>query len=110
MQVIYFLYLLVAICFEIIGTTCLKLSQGFSQLIPSILTVVFYALSFGFMSLTLKKIDVGVAYAIWSGLGTALIATIGVLWFKEPMTILKLSSMVLIVLGVMGLNLSGGLH
>ena len=52
---------------------------------------VFYALSFGALSLTLKRIDVGVAYAVWSALGTALIATIGVLWFHEPVTALKSS-------------------
>jgi small multidrug resistance pump len=60
------------------------------------------------LSFTLKKIDVGVAYAIWSGFGTALIATIGILWFKEPLTLIKVGSLALIILGVIGLNLSGG--
>jgi small multidrug resistance pump len=61
-------------------------------------------------SLALKKIDVSVAYAVWSGVGTALIATIGVLWFKEPATALKLISLGLTIIGVVGLNLSGGGH
>jgi small multidrug resistance pump len=78
------IYLLLAILFEIAGTTALRISDGFSKLLPSIAMVVFYALSFGALSLTLKRIDVGVAYAVWSALGTALIATIGVLWFHEP--------------------------
>jgi small multidrug resistance pump len=62
------------------------------------------------LTLALKRIDVSVAYAVWSGVGTALIATIGVLWFKEPATALKLVSLGLIILGVIGLNMSGGTH
>ncbi|HEY7093324.1 MAG TPA: multidrug efflux SMR transporter [Ktedonobacterales bacterium] len=103
-------FLLLAILFEIAGTTMLKLSNGFSKLLPSIAMVIFYALSFGTLSLTLKRIDVGVAYAVWSALGTALIATIGVLWFHEPVTALKIISIVAIIGGVVGLYLSGGVH
>jgi len=58
----------------------------------------------------LKRIDVGVVYAIWSGVGTALIATIGILWFKEPVTLIKIASIALIILGVVGLNLGGITH
>jgi len=58
----------------------------------------------------LKKIDVSVAYAIWAGIGTALIVAVGVLWFKEPVTALKIISLGLIIIGVIGLNLSGGAH
>jgi small multidrug resistance pump len=104
------IYLLLAILLEIAGTTMLKLSDGFSKLLPSIAMVIFYALSFGTLSLTLKRIDVGVAYAVWSALGTALIAAIGVLWFHEPVTALKIISLVAIVGGVVGLYLSGGVH
>jgi small multidrug resistance pump len=104
------LYLALAIVLEISGTTCMKLSEGFTRIVPSILLFVFYILSFGMLTLALKKIDVSVAYAIWSGVGTALIATIGVLWFKEPATAIKLVSLGLIILGVVGLNLSGGTH
>jgi small multidrug resistance pump len=103
-------YLLLAIVLEIAGTTMLKLSDGFSKLAPSVAMAVLYALSFGALSLTLKRIDVGVAYAVWSALGTALIATIGVLWFHEPVTALKAFSLVAIIGGVVGLYLSGGVH
>ena len=104
------LYLALAILLEVTGTTCMKLSEGFTKLVPSILLFVFYSLSFGMLTLALKRIDVSVAYAVWSGMGTALIATIGVLWFKEPMTALKLISLALIIIGVVGLNLGGGTH
>jgi small multidrug resistance pump len=103
-------FLLLAILSEIVGTTMLRLSDGFTKLMPSVAMAVFYALSFGALSLTLKRIDVGVAYAVWSALGTALIATIGVLWFHEPLTALKALSLVAIVGGVVGLYLSGGVH
>lgn len=104
------LYLALAIVLEVSGTTCMKLSEGFTKLGPSILLVVFYTLSFGMLTLALKRLDVSIAYAVWSGVGTALIAAIGVLWFKEPVTALKLISLGLIIIGVMGLNLSGGAH
>jgi len=104
------LYLVLAILLEVSGTTCMKLSEGFTRMVPSILLVVFYTLSFGMLTLALKKIDVSIAYAIWSGVGTALIASIGVLWFREPATAMKLISLGLIIMGVVGLNLSGGAH
>ena len=104
------LYLILAILLEVSGTTCMKLSQGFTKVVPSILLFVFYTLSFSMLTLALKRIDVSIAYAVWSGVGTALIATIGVLWFKEPATAVKLVSLGLIILGVIGLNLSGGTH
>jgi len=88
----------------------MKLSEGFTRMVPSILLVVFYALSFGMLTLALKKLDMSVAYAVWSGVGTALIATIGVLWFKEPATALKLISIALIIAGVVGLNMTGSAH
>jgi small multidrug resistance pump len=67
----------------------MKLSDGFSKLTPSILMFIFYGLSFALFVLALKRIDVSVAYAIWSGLGVLLIAIVGTLYFKEPMTALK---------------------
>lgn len=103
-------FLVLAILFEVMGTTALKFAQGFTKLVPSITVVVCYGLSFWLLSLTLKKIDVGIAYAVWSAVGTALITTIGILWFKEPITALKIGSVVLIILGVVGLNLGGGAH
>jgi small multidrug resistance pump len=103
-------YLVLTILFEVTGTTALKLSQGFSHLAPSLVVVVSYCLSFYLLSLTLKKMEVGVVYAIWSAVGTALIATIGILWFKELISVLKIGSLALIILGVIGLNLSGVGH
>jgi small multidrug resistance pump len=105
-----FIYLVLAILFEVAGTTALKLSEGFTKLWPSILMVVFYAATFGLLSLTLKKVDIGVAYAIWAAVGTALIALIGVIWFNEPLTFLKLAALGFIIIGVVMLNLAGGVH
>lgn len=85
----------------------MKLSNGFSKLIPSILIFVFYAASFSVFTLALKKIDVSIGYAIWAGLGTALITVIGIFWFKEPVNALKMISLIVVIAGVIGLNLSG---
>ena len=104
------IYLGVAIIMEISGTTMMKLSEGFSRLIPSILMFLFYVGSLIFLTLALKKIDVGVAYAIWSGLGTAAITILGVMFFGEQINLMKVASILLIIVGVVGLNLSGGTH
>jgi small multidrug resistance pump len=100
--------LFAAIAFEVMGTTSMKLSRGFTRLIPSISIFVCYGISFVFTTFALKRLDVSTVYAVWSGVGTALVALIGWLWFKEPLTALKIVSLGLIVLGVIGLNLSGG--
>lgn len=102
--------LIVAICLEVAGTTSMKLSNGFERFWPSLLIFVFYALSFTALTLVLKRMEVGPVYAIWSGLGTALVAVIGYVWFKETMTPLKLGSICLILLGVVGLHLTEGGH
>lgn len=102
------IYLFLAICLEVAGTTNMKLSQGFTKIVPSILLVVFYACSFSLMTIVLKKIDVSVAYTIWSGLGTTLIVGIGIIWFKESVTLMKMISIILIIIGVIGLKLSSG--
>ncbi|ABC24147.1 DMT family transporter [Rhodospirillum rubrum] len=94
-----------AILFELAGTTAMKLSEGFTRLLPSVALVVCYAISFTLLTLTLKKMDVSIAYAIWSGAGTVLITVIGILVFKEPATLLKVLCIALIVAGVVGLNL-----
>ena len=99
------IYLICAITMEVIGTTNMKLSQGFTKTVPSVLMFVFYGFSFAFLTLALKKIDLSLSYAIWSGVGTALIAAIGVLYFKEPVTAIKIVSIGLIVIGVVGLAL-----
>ena len=105
-----YFYLLCAILLEVCGTTSMKLSQGFTRLWPSILIFVFYGLSFTLLTMVLKRIEVSMAYAIWSGVGTAIIATVGILYFKESLTLLKLVSLTLVILGVIGLNLSEGMH
>ena len=106
----HWIFLIAAILFEISGTTAMKLSNGFTKLIPSILMGCFYIASFSSLAFVLKKIDVSVAYAIWSGLGTALIAVIGIYYFNEPLSTLKMVSIALIIIGVVGLNVSGGVH
>ena len=101
---VYWLSLAGAILLEVAGTTSMKLSQGFTRTLPSILLFVFYAMSFTLMTIAVKKIDMSVSYAIWSGVGTALIALIGIGWFHESLTTLKVVSLALIVAGVLGLN------
>ena len=102
----YWFYLAMAIVLEVMGTTCMKLSEGFKRLIPSVLVFVLYMVSFSFMILALKKMELGVVYAIWAVLGTAMIALIGIVWFQESVSLLKIASILFIVLGVVGLRLS----
>ena len=93
-----------AIVLEIAGTVSMKMSQGFTRTLPSVLIFVFYAASFALMTVAVKKIDMSVSYAIWSGVGTATIALIGVFWFRESLTLVQIASIVLIVTGVIGLR------
>jgi small multidrug resistance pump len=106
----HWVYLVLAILSEVAGTVCMKLSAGFTKTLPSVLMWVFYAVCFAFLALTLKKIDVGVAYAIWSGVGTALIATVGIIYFREPLTMMRAIGLITIIAGVVILNLTGGSH
>ncbi|MBW1951820.1 MAG: multidrug efflux SMR transporter [Deltaproteobacteria bacterium] len=101
-------FLILAIILEVSGTISMKLSQGFSKFLPSLAMFIFYGFSLVSLTLALKKIDVSIAYAVWSGLGTALIATAGMMWFKEPVSVFKLISLGLVIIGIIGLNLSGG--
>ena len=97
-------YLIIGIFLEVLGTTFLKLSDGFNNLVPSILMFVFWGAGFGFLSFALRKIDISVAYAIWSGTGIAFMAVVGIIWFGEVVSTLKIISISLIILGVIGLN------
>ncbi len=106
----YWFSLTCAILLEVAGTTSMKLSEGFTKLVPSVLLFVFYAASFVALTFSLRKIDVSVAYAIWSGIGTGLITVIGMLYFRETATVFKMMSIGLIIIGVVGLNLSGANH
>lgn len=99
-----FLFLFIAILFETIGTTALKTSEQFSKLTPSIITIIAYIGAFYFLSLTLKTMPVGIAYAIWSGVGIILITTIGWLYFKQPLDFASVIGLILIVSGVIIIN------
>jgi small multidrug resistance pump len=101
---LYWLALAGAIVLEIAGTVSMKMSRGFTQTLPSILLFVFYAVSFALMTVAVKRIDMSVSYAIWSGVGTATIALIGVLWFREALTWIQIGSIALIIAGVVGLR------
>ena len=101
------LFLTLAIVLEVCGTTCMKLSEGFSRLIPSVLIFIFYGFSFTAFTLALKRIDLSFAYAVWAGLGVLLIGAIGILYFREPISVLKVISTILIIAGVVGLYASG---
>ncbi len=100
-------FLIDAILAEVVGTTCMKLSEGFTRLVPSVLIFIFYAFSFKALTFALKKLDVSIAYAVWSGVGTAIVAFIGYFVFSEPLGVIKILSILLIILGVVGLNLGG---
>ena len=93
------------IVFEVLGTICMKYAAGFTRLIPSVLVFIFYGLSLGALVLVLKKMEVSLAYAVWASAGTALIALIGILWFHESVSVAKVASICLIILGIIGLNL-----
>lgn len=97
-----------AIVLEVAGTTAMKLSAGLSRLVPSVVMALCYTGCFVCLSQALKQVEVGVAYAIWSGVGIALITGIGVLFFRETLSPLKLISIALIVVGIIGLRLGGG--
>ncbi|GGJ21676.1 DMT family transporter [Deinococcus roseus] len=98
-------FLMLSILADVIATAALKSSEGFTRLIPTLIVMVGYGLGFYFLSLSLKVMPVGTAYAVASGLGTALIVLLGALFLKEPLTASKLFSILLIVGGVVGLNL-----
>jgi small multidrug resistance pump len=95
-----YLLLAVAIVAEVIGTSALKAAAGFTRPLPSLVVVVGYGVAFYFLSLALKSIPVGVAYAIWSGVGVALITLIGWLVFKQRLDAAALAGIALIVAGV----------
>lgn len=98
-------YLLGAIVSEVIATSALKASEGFSRLWPSVLVVTGYAAAFYLLSLTLRSIPIGVAYAIWSGLGIALISVIGWVLYDQSLDRAALAGIALIVAGVLVIQL-----
>jgi small multidrug resistance pump len=103
--------LLIAILAEIIGTSALRLSEGFTRLVPSIVVVAGYVATFYLMSLVLKSIPIGTVYATWSGLGTLGIVLVGVIVWHEPMDWPKIIGIAFIIVGVVLLNfVSGSSH
>lgn len=100
-----YLYLFVAIIFEVVATTALKQADGFTRLAPSLVTVLGYALAFYFLALTLRTMPVGIVYAIWSGAGIILITAIGWILFRQALDLPALVGMGLILAGVLVINL-----
>lgn len=95
-----YFYLAIAIVAEVIGTSALKATEGFTRAAPTVIVVIGYGIAFYFLSLALRHIPVGVAYAIWSGAGIALITLIGWLVFRQALDAAALAGILLIVLGV----------
>jgi small multidrug resistance pump len=104
------IYLMMAILLEVVGTTCMKLSVGFTKLVPSVAMFLLYGASLGVLTLALKKIDLNIAYATWSGLGTMLIVLLGIVIYDEPTTVGRMVSILIILLGVISLHLQPGVH
>lgn len=95
---------------EVIGTLCLKLSDGFSKLLRIVGTAICYGLAFWGLAIVMKRIDMSITYAVWSGVGTVLTAVVGILLFKEGVSMAKLSGIGMVVGGVVLLNVSGASH
>ncbi|RAY15914.1 QacE family quaternary ammonium compound efflux SMR transporter [Actinomadura craniellae] len=104
-----YVFLVLAIACEVVGTSLLKSTEGFSRLVPTAACLGAYALAFVWLAQAVKDVQVGVAYALWSGLGTAAIVAIGVTFLNEPVNAAKVIGIVLIITGVVVLNL-GGAH
>ncbi|MFA7505971.1 MAG: SMR family transporter [Burkholderiaceae bacterium] len=98
-------FLGVAIVAEVVATSALKASEGFSRWMPSLVVIAGYAIAFYFLSLTLRAIPVGVAYAIWSGLGVVLITAVGWIVFGQKLDLPALAGIGLILAGVLVMNL-----
>jgi small multidrug resistance pump len=100
------LLLSLAISSEVAATLALKASDGLSRPLPAVIVVVGYAVSFWLLALVLKHLSVGTTYAVWSAVGTAAIALIGIVAYGEAANVLKIASLALIVVGVVGLNVA----
>ena len=98
-------YLAIGIVFEVIATSALKLSDGFSETLPTLVCIVSFVIALSALSQTVKSLEIGVVYAIWSGVGITLITIIGLIFFQESVSFSKLFFIALIVVGVIGLQL-----
>ena len=96
----------IGILMELCGSTCMKLSKGFTNLYASIFTFVFWIFSFCVFIYALKYFDLSFAYAVWTGMGILLVSVIGMVFFKEPATMMKVISILIIITGVIMLNFS----
>jgi len=101
----HWIYLITAILAEVVATSSLKLSEGFTRLVPSIIVVVGYSISFYFLSLALKFIHLGMAYAIWCGVGVMLVTLVGWFFYKQSVDIPAIIGITLIFAGVLAINL-----
>ena len=106
----HYLYLFISIATEIIGTSFLKTSEGFTKLWPSLGTLLSFGICFYFLSLTIKFLPLNITYATWSGLGLVLTTIISVIVFKENVNLISIISIGLIVIGVVLLNVFGESH
>ena len=100
-----FIFLFLAIMLEVVGTSGLKASAQFTKLVPSVITVIAYVCAFYFLGLTLKTLPVGIAYAIWSGVGVVLISLIGLLFFKQSLDLSAVVGLGLIIARVIIINI-----
>jgi quaternary ammonium compound-resistance protein SugE len=100
------IYLLTAAVFEVVWAIVLKYTEGFKRLVPSVITLAAMYASFYFLSLSVKTLPIGTAYAVWTGIGTTGTAILGMVFFNESRELLRLASIALIILGVVGLKLS----
>ncbi len=100
-------FLIVAGIFETAFAVALKASDGFTKFLPSVLFVIFSIISFALLSLALKKLPVGTAYAVWTGIGTVGTLIFGIIVFREPVTVLRLVSIILIIAGIVGVRIAG---
>ncbi|WP_440579645.1 multidrug efflux SMR transporter [Stenotrophomonas maltophilia] len=99
------LFLVISICAEVVATSALKASEGFTKLVPSVVVVVGYGLAFYCLSIALRSIPVGIAYAVWAGVGIALVAAVGWVVYGQKLDAWALLGIGLILSGVMVLNL-----
>ncbi len=102
----HWIFLFLAGLFEIAWATGLKYTDGFSRLVPSVLTLVSIAISLGLLGLALKALPMGTAYAVWTGIGTVGTALLGIYLFGEPATAIRLGCIGLILAGIIGLKLA----
>lgn len=105
-----YLMLACAILAEVLATTSMKYSDGFTRLWPTLGTAAGYLVAFALLAQTLKTMSVGTAYAIWSGVGTAAIAVIGMVFIGEAVNAARITGILLVIAGVVVLNLGGGGH